>query len=48
MAKKGINKEADTDRAAIMKIKAVIMQDKEAKLTTKETIIMIKEETSTA
>eukprot|EP00957_Ditylum_brightwellii_P093649 7131629-Ditylum_brightwellii.AAC.1 len=48
MAKEGINKEANTDKAVTMEIKVVIMQGKEAKLTTKKAIIMIKEETSTA
>eukprot|EP00957_Ditylum_brightwellii_P024113 1818393-Ditylum_brightwellii.AAC.1 len=48
MTKEGINEEANKDRAATMETKVVIMQGKEAKLTTKEAVIRIKEETSTA
>eukprot|EP00957_Ditylum_brightwellii_P061002 4630446-Ditylum_brightwellii.AAC.1 len=43
----GMTKEANTYRADTIETKVMIMQGKEEKLTTKEAISMIQEETST-
>eukprot|EP00957_Ditylum_brightwellii_P034729 2632336-Ditylum_brightwellii.AAC.1 len=48
MAKQGMTKEANTDKASTMETKAVTMGDKEAKLITVEAISMIQEEKSKA